>query len=196
VAGPCGEMVLEGDGTGATCATSDGDVLVEGGSSLDRGLVDTLVFPDLVGAAIGCQRSLVGSSSADTNVGLHDVVLNEWVSGPSVDGERSQTAVNLERTRVGDWGSATWVPAYTDDEVLLNIVGKRETIGLWSKANATTGGIVLVVVSVGAANHFSEVAASDHQWVIVVKVEVKRSTFFKLSIWSRSGEYASNGRKP
>ena len=45
---PSVEMIRDGDSTAATSRSSDGNVLVEGRSSLDGRLVDTLVLIDRV----------------------------------------------------------------------------------------------------------------------------------------------------
>ena len=57
--GPCVEVVLDGDGAAGACARADGDVLLEGRGALDRGLVDLLVLPNLVCAAVACQSTLL-----------------------------------------------------------------------------------------------------------------------------------------
>jgi len=85
-------VVGNGDGTAGTWSLTDGDVLVEGGGSLDGWLVDLLVKPDVVDTSVRGDSTLVGADGLVTSVGLHDVVLNKWVLAPSVDREETDTA--------------------------------------------------------------------------------------------------------
>lgn len=97
------EVGLHVDGAGAALVLADGPVLVEGLGAVDGGLVDTLGLGDLVGRAVGSDAALDGSLRGWV-VGaevLNDVVLDERVAGPAVDGEVG-VAVGLVATGVGD----------------------------------------------------------------------------------------------
>lgn len=96
-------MVRSRNSAANTLALANGPVLVEGSGALDRWGVDTGVLVDLVGAAIGVNGALVGATSRGVVVaeGLNDVVLDEGVGGPTVDGEVAAT-VGVVAARVGD----------------------------------------------------------------------------------------------
>lgn len=88
--GPGIEVTAGGDGAAAgPLVLAVGDVLPEGGSALDRGLVDLLVLPDVVGGAVagdGADLLALRAAGAVGGVLLH-VVLDQGVGGPSVDGD-------------------------------------------------------------------------------------------------------------
>lgn len=89
-------MVLNSDGTIASSSLSDGDVLIEGRRAYDRRFVDTLVFPYSIGASVTGNCALLRATCVDSNVGLHNVVLNKWVGGPSIDGKTAKTTSHIE----------------------------------------------------------------------------------------------------
>lgn len=81
-----------------------GDVLPEGGGARDGGLVDLLVLPDLVGAAVGlegAQLLALGRPGAVGGVLLY-VVLDQRVAGPAVDGDQDRAAGLLRAAGEGD----------------------------------------------------------------------------------------------
>lgn len=83
------EVGLHVDGTGAALVCTDGPVLVEGLSAIDGGLVNTLGLRDLVRRAVGGHGALNGGLGRGV-VGaevLDDVVLNQRVASPAVNGE-------------------------------------------------------------------------------------------------------------
>lgn len=86
---PSVEVVGRVDRAAGAVVAADRPVLVKGGSSNDGRLVDTLSSVDVVGAAVRCHLTQLGGTSGWV-VGskvLDDVVLDEGVLGPAVDGE-------------------------------------------------------------------------------------------------------------
>lgn len=77
-------MVGDGDGTAGTGALANGDVLVEGGSALDRRLVNLGVLPDAVRSAIARKSPLLSTLLRVADRVLYDVILDERVSTPTV----------------------------------------------------------------------------------------------------------------
>ena len=79
---------------------ADRPVLVEGRSALNRGLVDLLVFIDVIGSTVTSNSALVGHAGAWVvgTVVLQDVVFDEWASSPAIDGKVSITR-RVERSR-------------------------------------------------------------------------------------------------
>lgn len=63
------------------------DVLPEGRCALDRGLVDLLVFPDIIHGSVASDRAdLLSLSRPCTIAGVFlNVVLDQRVGGPAVD---------------------------------------------------------------------------------------------------------------
>lgn len=53
------EVVGHGDGSAGALAATDGPELLEGGGSLNGGLVGARGDEDVVGAAVGCHGALV-----------------------------------------------------------------------------------------------------------------------------------------
>jgi hypothetical protein len=87
--GPGIEVGLHVDGTGAALVLADRPVLVEGLGAVNGGLVDALGLGDLVRGAISSDGALdsgVGRGVVGAEV-LNDVVLDQRVAGPAVDGE-------------------------------------------------------------------------------------------------------------
>jgi hypothetical protein len=83
------EVGLHVDGAGAALVLADGPVLVEGLGAVDGGLVDTLGLRNLVGRAV-CGDGALDAGRRGWVVGtkvLNDVVLNEGVASPAVDGK-------------------------------------------------------------------------------------------------------------
>lgn len=96
-------MVLGGDGTASTLAGTNGPVLLEGSSSLHGRLVYTGGLEDLVGGTVGGDAADFGGGGGGivgTEV-LDDVVFNEGVGGPTVDGEVG-VSVGFVGSAVGD----------------------------------------------------------------------------------------------
>jgi hypothetical protein len=91
------------DATGGSVILADGPVLLKGLSTVDGGSVGTGLGEDVVGAAIDLDSSLLLGSSGRIVVTelLDDVVLDQRVSGPSVDGEVA-VAVGLVLSLVRD----------------------------------------------------------------------------------------------
>lgn len=101
--GPSVEVSASVDGTTRALVRTDGPVLVEGAGALDGGGVVTGALEDLVVGAVDVDGALAGGAGGGV-VGaevLDDVVLNERVAGPAVDGEVG-VAVGLVGTAVVD----------------------------------------------------------------------------------------------
>lgn len=85
---PCVEVGTDIDGTASTVVGADRPVLLEGRRPLDGWLVGAGRLEDLVGTAVHCDGTLCLCSRGGVVVAeaLNDVVLNQWVLGPAVDG--------------------------------------------------------------------------------------------------------------
>lgn len=97
------EVSLHVNGTGAALVLADGPVLLEGLGAVDGGLVGALGLGDLVRGAVGGERALDGGLRGGI-VGaevLDDVVFDQRVAGPAVDGE-VRVAVGVVGAGVGD----------------------------------------------------------------------------------------------
>lgn len=102
--GPPGvDKVLEGDGSAGALVGADGPVLLEGGGAVDGGLVGAGRDTELVGGAVGGDGAAVGGLRGGVVVAevLDDVVLDEGVAGPAVDGEVGVAVVGVG-SGVGD----------------------------------------------------------------------------------------------
>ena len=86
---PVVEVVLNSDATARPLGLTDGPELVEGGGTVDGGLVDTLGLADLVRAAVGGDTTLLLTVLAGVvgAVVFNDVVFDEGVAGPAIDGK-------------------------------------------------------------------------------------------------------------
>jgi hypothetical protein len=86
---PSSEVVANGDRTLRTEVIKDGPVLLEGGRALNGWGVGTGGLQDTVGGAIGVDGADFGRGAAGVvgTVVLNNVVLDQGVGGPTVDGE-------------------------------------------------------------------------------------------------------------
>ena len=77
------------DGATDALGAADGPVLIEGRGAENRGLVDAAGLVDVVGAAVVVDgaEALRARRGVEGAVGLDDVVLDERVGGPAVEGE-------------------------------------------------------------------------------------------------------------
>lgn len=100
---PSIEVVLDGDAATDTVVLADGPVLVEGRGALNRRRVHTSGLVNLVGAAVALDTANLGGAAGGVVVAvtLDDVVLDEWVLGPAVEGEIA-VAARVEIAAVGD----------------------------------------------------------------------------------------------
>lgn len=101
--GPGVEVVLHVDRAADALGGADGPVLLKGLRAVDRGLVGARRDVDVVGAAVGVDGALVLAAAAGVvgAVGVDDVVLDEGVPGPAVDGQ-VPVAARVERTTIVD----------------------------------------------------------------------------------------------
>lgn len=83
ILGPRIEMVLDGDGAAHALARPHTPELLEGGGSVNGGLVGARGLEDVVGTTVGGDRALLLSSRGGVvaTVCLYDVVLDERVAG-------------------------------------------------------------------------------------------------------------------
>ena len=91
-------MALGGDGAAAgPLVLAVGDVLGEGGGANNGRLVDLGVLPDVVDGAVAGDRThlcALGRAGAVAGV-LLDVVLDEGVGAPAVDGDEDGAGLGL-----------------------------------------------------------------------------------------------------
>ena len=180
--GPSVEVALGGDGAAAgPLALPVGDVLPEGAGALDAGLVDLLVLPDVVDAAVaGDAADLLALCATGTVAGvLLDVVLDEGVGGPAVDGDEDGASAGLGLALELDVAVGAGAPALADDEVTSTREVDRVAVVGGVELNVAAGLVVLVVV----------LATSDD---VGGEVEVGE---IDLGVRSRSGHDAGGGRK-
>ena len=117
--GPSVEVVGSGDGTRRTLVLADAPVLVEGSGTRNGGLVGANTLVDIVRGTVGGDGAHVLETAAGVvgAVGLEDVVLDEGVLAPAVDGE-----VRVTLRRVGtlevDLAGGTLGPALAGHEVV------------------------------------------------------------------------------
>ncbi len=111
VLGPGVEVGADVDGARGAVVLADGPELVKGGRADDGGLVDTLGLGDGVAAAVdgdgaelaGLRRGVVVAERLD------DVVLDQRVLGPPVDGQVA-VALGAEGAREVDGAGRAGVP--------------------------------------------------------------------------------------
>src|SRR4029077_10763496 len=120
----------------------------------DGGLVDLLVFVDVVGGAVAGHLAHVGAGGGwGAVVVLHDVVLDQGVGGPAVEGDQGGAAGGVEVGGEGDGVVGAGVPADAGDEVADAAPGGGVAGGgvQGDAGGALAGGPHLVVVAaVGA----------------------------------------------
>lgn len=97
------EVILHGDRASDALGGANRPVLLEGPGTIDRGLVVASRNVEVVGATVSLDLSFVLRSAAGVvgAVGLNDVVLDERVASPAVDGQ-IPVAARVERTAIVD----------------------------------------------------------------------------------------------
>lgn len=77
------------DGAADAVLGADGPVLLEGRGAVDRGLLRAGALIELVGAVgrLDAAPGFAGAARVVVAVGVDDVVLDQRVAGPAVDGE-------------------------------------------------------------------------------------------------------------
>jgi len=160
LAGPGVKVSLHVDRSAGTLVLANRPVLLKGPSSIDGWLVGTGRLGDLVGRAVSGQGTLVrglGRWVVSSEV-LNDVVLDEWVASPAVDGKVG-VAVGVVGTRIGDGTGGSRVPSLSTDEVAttspVDAVASASTVGV-GDARATISpprveAAVVSSLSVGSA---------------------------------------------
>ena len=179
---PSVKVALGGDGAAAgPLVLPVGDVLPEGALALDAGLVDLLVLPDVVDAAVARDAAdLLALGAARTVAGvLLDVVLDERVGGPAVDGDEDRAGGGLGLALELDVAVGARAPALADYEVAG--VGEVDRVAVVGRVelDVAAGLVVLVVV----------LAAGDD---ICGEVEIGK---IDRRVSSRSCHDARGGRK-
>jgi hypothetical protein len=101
------------DGAADVHGVADGPVLLEiGVVAFDGGRVGALLLPDLVGAAVALVAAVLGCADIVGRVvvahGFDDIVFDEWVVSPTVEGEVGG-AVGLESACVVDQPGSEFV---------------------------------------------------------------------------------------
>jgi hypothetical protein len=109
--GPGVEVGADIDRARGAVALADGPELVKGAGALDGGLVDARRLGDRVGAAVLLERAerLGVGRGVIVAERLDDVVLDQRVLGPPVDGQIA-VALRVEAARVGDGAGRAGVP--------------------------------------------------------------------------------------
>jgi hypothetical protein len=163
---PSIEVVGSSNSSGGSLAGTHGPVLLEGRGTEDRRLVGTGGGEDVVGGAVagdtadllGGARWVVGAEVFD------DVVLDEGVGGPAVDGKVG-VSVWLVGTGVVDVASRSWVPSLSCNEV-TPVAGPGDAVlTSGSVVVAHTSGAIspegVVVSVVGTSGAGSQAALED-----------------------------------
>src|SRR5262249_14435582 len=115
-----------GDRAAAGRRGTDRQVLLEGRRALDRGLIDLLVLIDVVRPTVTAHRALEGAGGGrGAVVVLHDVVLDQRVGRPAVQGDQRGAARGTEAAGEADGVAAAGVPADAGDEVADAAPGAR-----------------------------------------------------------------------
>jgi len=143
------EVARGGDGSAAgTLALPVANVLPEGAGTLNGGLVDLLVLPDVVDGAVASDSAdllALGRTGAVVGV-LLDVVLDQGVGGPAIDGDEDGTSLGGGGALEVDLPVGSGPPSLADDEVTSARELDRVSIVGWAELNIAAGLVVLVVV--------------------------------------------------
>jgi hypothetical protein len=153
--GPSIEVSLHVDRSAGALVLTNRPVLLKGRGAIDRRLVGTGSLRNLVVAAVNVDRTLVlgvGRRVVGTKV-LNDIVLDERVAGPAVDG-KVRVAVGAVVARVGDGTGRSGVPSLSSDEVATrapgDAVGSSVAVGVGDLgATVSPPGVVATVVGAG-----------------------------------------------
>jgi hypothetical protein len=159
------EVGLHVDRTAGALVLTNRPVLLKGRGAIDGRLVGTSSLGNLVRRAISGDGALVlgvGRRVVGAEV-LNDVVLDERVAGPAVDGE-VRVAVGAVGTRVGDGTGRSRVPSLSSNEVAarapLDAVGSAGAVGVGS-LGAIVGPPGVVAAVVGASGGGSALASNE-----------------------------------
>src|SRR5688572_26845062 len=94
------------------------EVLPESLGALDGGLVDLLVLVDVVRAAVAADRAHVRSGRPVGAPAIDDVVLDEWVPRPTIEGQIGIAVRRKHAGVVADRSDLSGAPAFAGHEVL------------------------------------------------------------------------------
>jgi hypothetical protein len=152
---PSVEVVLHVDASAGALVLADGPVLLEGLGTIDARRICASCGCDLVAGTVGGDGSLdlgLGGGVIAAEV-LNDVVLDERVAGPAVDGKVG-VAVVLVGSRVGDGARGTSLPALATNSVAARLpadaVLALGTVGVGSLGTVVgPPGVVAAVVHAG-----------------------------------------------
>lgn len=113
ILGPRVEMVLDCNSASNTLTLPDAPELLECRRAVDAGLVDAGGLQNVVCAAIRGDGTLLLSSRAGVvgAVGFDDVVLDQRVAGPTVEGDVGVDVLGVPSSSVVYDAVAAWVPA-------------------------------------------------------------------------------------
>jgi len=118
---PCVEVVGKGNGSSSALVLADRPELLEGCSTDDGWLVGTGGLQDVISRAIRGNRTLLLSTGGWVVCAevLNNIVLDERVLSPAVDGEVA-VAIRAVVTAVGDDPASTsWVPSLSANQVAI-----------------------------------------------------------------------------
>jgi hypothetical protein len=119
------EMGLNRDGSANTLLLPHRPVLLKGRGTINRRLVGTGRLQDIIGATISSDAALLLCSRAGVvaAVCLDDVVLDERVARPSVQGDVAVDVGGVPRAVVSHGLAASRVPALAGDKVIHVVPG-------------------------------------------------------------------------
>ena len=100
--GPGPEVVLNGDGAARTAALAHRNVLIKGARAHNGRLIDALILPNHIGAAVTGNGALLGARWRIAARVFNDIVFHERVLGPPVHGQGAQATADAERAAVGN----------------------------------------------------------------------------------------------
>ena len=159
------EVGLHIDRTAGALVLTNRPVLLKGRGAINGRLVGTSSLSNLVRRAVRGDSALVlgvGRRVVGTEV-LNDVVLDERVAGPAIDG-KVRVAVGAVGTRVGDSTGRSRVPSLSSDEVAarapLDAVGSSVAVGVGG-LGATVSPPGEVAAVVGASGGGSALAGNE-----------------------------------
>src|SRR6185312_9166355 len=137
------EDVGDRDGAAGALGLTDRPVLVERGSALDRGFVGPGRLVQVVGAAVAVDGAELGGARTGVVVAVvvDDVVLDQWVRGPSVE-RQVAVAVAVPGAGVGHGVARAGVPAGAGDDVLRRGVPGEAVVAARAQRHGGAAGLL------------------------------------------------------